>query len=183
MRSLTTSAAMLTLVALLIPASTALALAGSHPPGKLSAPHGDWPKGLLELVNSEGRVHGMWVNASDFFYYRGDAAAFNRFVARYGTVGDTPLKVIIRGGGIPRTGDLEKEAETRFDWELQAVARGWGAPIDPRRPKDKQGYVVTVHLWTGDKIRLDQLDLPAHVEVESAGEIEEFIRKHRQKRK
>ena len=92
---------------------------------------------------------------------------------------DTPLAVVIHTGTRPLTGPLGGERKSPYDWKLEVMRRGWGAPIDPRRPEKEPGYVATVHVWLGDAITLDRLDIPKHVEVRSAGDIERFIERHR----
>ncbi len=128
------------------------------------------------LVNSRDRVHGCWVNQGDFFDYAGDAKAFNTFVAAYGKLPDTPHEVV-HAGRAPKTGPLGKDPTLRYDWRLEVVRRGWGAPTDPARPKDKPGYVVTVHVTVGEALPLEALDVPKGVAVKSAGDVEAFVRK------
>lgn len=173
---------LVTAITVLFSASSVLALGGDHPQGKITELRPEWPKGLMELVNSDGRVQGSWVNQNDFFFFKGDAAAFGKFVERYAKVLDTPLKVVIHAGSIPLTGPLGKPAETSFDWQLRVIRRGWGAPLDPRRPNSDPGYVVTLHLWVSDNITLDQLEIPKQVDVISAGDIEKFIDSHKNNR-
>lgn len=57
-----------------------------------------WPKGLAELVNAENRVHGYFVNWVDVFFFRGETAAFNEFLAKYSQLPDTKLHVVIHPG-------------------------------------------------------------------------------------
>jgi hypothetical protein len=59
------------------------------------------------------------------------------------------------------------------------MRRGWGAPLDPRRPEGEPGYVVTVHVWLSDTITLERIDIPKHVDLRSAGDIERFIERYR----
>ena len=168
----------LALWALAVCTSAALGLGGDHPTGKLVAQHDDWPAGLVDLVNEAGRVRGHWVNQNDFFYYQGDAAALNKFLARYAKLSDTPLTVVLHLAEDQRTGPLGKAATDAFDWKLEVIRRGWGAPLEPLRPKDKPGYVVTVHVWLGSTITLKKLEVPRDVKIQSAGDLEAFIKDH-----
>jgi hypothetical protein len=172
----------LTLSLCLITASEALAVGGDHPAGKKIARdyNHEWPKGLPDLINSGDRVWGHWINQGEFFYYRGDAAALNKFLASFGKLPNTPLAVVLHAGAKPLTGPLGGEQTTPYDWQLEVARRGWGAPLDPRQPEKEPGYVVTVHVWLGDPITLSRLDIPKHVEVRSAGDIERFINTHRE---
>lgn len=163
-------------------ASEGLAVGGDHPPGKIAAEsHKQWPVGLTDLINSADRVAGHWVNQGDFFYYRGDVATLNTFLATYGTLPNTPVAVVLHTGRKPLTGPLGGEQKTAYDWQVEIMRRGWGAPLDPRQTAKEPGYVVTVHVWLGEAITLDRLDVPRHVEIRSAGDIERFINGHRER--
>jgi hypothetical protein len=171
----------LVFVALLSCSPSAWGLGGDHPKGKLNA-QAQWPAGLIDLINSGDRVQGHWVNQNDFFYYKGDAAALQKYLAEYAKIKDTPHTVILHLGSDQRTGPLGDEPTVRFDWKLEVIRRGWGAPLDPARKKDDPGYVVTVHIWLGDQIALSKLDVPKEVNVQSAGDLERFIEAHRMKK-
>ncbi len=164
-----------------VAASEAPAMGSDHPAGKIAAGYNKaWPEGTIDLVNSLDRVGGYWVNQGDFFFYRGDAAALNAFLKGYGNLPETPLAVVLHAGSTPRTGPLGKEPTARYDWQLNVVRRGWGEAIDPRRPSAAPGYVATVHVWLGDAITLDRLDIPKHVEARSADEVGRFVDRHRE---
>jgi hypothetical protein len=170
------SACALALGLLAVWVSSVFAAAGTHSAGKIVEQHADWPKGLVDLVNSDDWISGEWVNQNDYFHYRGSAADFNRFLITYGKLTDTPLTVVMHAGVALVHADLAPES--RSDWELEVIRRGWGAAIDPRRPDDDPGYIVTVHVWLSNEITLDQLQVPKHVDVRSAGDIERFIERH-----
>ncbi|MEI7862108.1 MAG: hypothetical protein WCJ21_05730 [Planctomycetota bacterium] len=161
-------------------ASEAFALGGDHPPGAIAQDYNkEWPKGLPALINSSERVWGQWVNQGDFFYYRGDADAFNAFLASYGTLPSTPWAVVLHAAAKPLAGPLGGEPQIPYDWQVEVMRRGWGPPLDPAQPKNEPGYVVTAHVWLGEAISLDRLVVPKQVEIRSAGEIEQFINSHR----
>ncbi len=110
-----------------------LALGSDHPAGKIAPDYKkDWPAGLTDLINSVDRVGGHWVNQGDFFFYRTDAAALNKFLASYGKLPNSPLAVVLHAGSKPMIGPLAGEQKTPFDWQIEVMRRGWGAPIDPR---------------------------------------------------
>ena len=159
--------------------SFAFALGGDYPEGPLTQQHTDWPTGLFDLANSRERVSGNWVNSNDFFFYRGDAESLKGFLEVYGKVRDTPLKVVLHAGAVPLTGPLGEAKTISFDWQLNVMRRGWGVPLDPRRSKDDPGYVATIHIWLSDKLPLDRLKIPKHIDVSSAGDIQEFIERHK----
>jgi hypothetical protein len=159
------------------------AMGGNHRPGKIGKVHADWSDRLLELINFEGRVHGHWVNANDEFFYRGDTAALNRFLELYGKLEDTPLTVVIHAGSARRSALWGKKPEIAYDWKLLITRRGWGAPSDPKRPKDDPGYVVTVDVWIDGKVELEKLKVPEKIKAVSGGEIEKFVAGHEARRK
>jgi hypothetical protein len=64
---------------------------------------------------------------------------------------------------------------------LKSFGAAGERPLDPRLPKEKPGYVLTVHIGLGDAITLDRLDIPKHVDVRSAGDFERFINAHRKR--
>lgn len=164
---------------LFIPA-VALAIGGDHLPGDITKGYKkEWPAGLSELINSTEWKHGNWVNQNDFFYYAGEPTALNAFLKQYGSLSNTPLSVVIHTGTKPLIGPLGKEQKTPYNWKLEIMRRGWGAPKDPRQPEKEPGYVVTVHIWLGDGMTLANLEIPKHIEVRSGGEIEQFIQEHR----
>lgn len=159
-----------------VSASEVLAAFGVHSTHKIADNYKKgWPRGLPDLINSGDWVLGYWVNQGDFFHYSGDAGAFNKFLTSYGKLPNTPLVVVLHAGGKP-LGDVWKSP---YDWQLEIMRRGWGAPVDPRQPENEPGYVVTVHVWLGEAITLDRLEVPKHIEVRSAGDIERFINTHR----
>ena len=169
----------LVVLLLSVRASETLAFGGDHQPGAIAQDYNkEWPKGLPNLINSGDRVWGQWVNQGDFFYYRRDADAFNTFLAPYGTLPSPPLAVVLHATAKPLTGPLGAEPRIPYDWKVEVVRRGWGPPLDPTQPKNEPGYVVTVHVWLGEAITLDRLVVPKHVEIQSAGDIERFIKSH-----
>ena len=156
----------------------AFGLGGEHPVGQPVGGSSEWPLGLKELANSEGRMLGFFVNANDYFYYAGDTKALNTFLERYAKLKDMPLKVTLHVG--------RKEASTpwpardgrkpaAYQWTLTSMRRGWGAPEDPSALSK---YVVTVDVQLDGVIELDELKVPENVSVESGGEIEKFIARH-----
>jgi len=79
------------------------------------------------------------------------------------------------------TGPLGGKVDQPYVWQLEVMRRGWGAPIDPRRPAATPGYVATVHVWVGEAMPLDKLAVPKHIDVRSAGDIERFIERQRER--
>ena len=143
----------------------------------------DWPAGLKELVSREGRVYGMHMDAPTFgsgyeatsLFFVGDRNAFNQFLEEYAKLRETPLTLILHPGQ-GMTGSLQyDERNIPFDWQVRIVRTG---RLSKAPEKDKPGYMVTVELWLGSKVKLHDLKVPLNVEVKSGGEIERFIAEH-----
>ena len=117
-------------------------------------------------------VHGFMVNWEDTFFFAGDTAAFNKFVEGYGKRDDLKRRVVIHAG--------TKKARSPWDKADRDIPADWsyyvwntGKP-DPRHPAPSQ-----VDVWLGSRIKLEDLRIPANVEVVSGGEIEKFIEQRR----
>src|SRR4051812_22483307 len=83
-------------------APMALAAGGQHAAGPITGTHPDWPDGILTVVNSNGRVYGHWVNANDEFFYQGDTAALNAFLAHLGKI-QLPTVLVIHSASTRRS--------------------------------------------------------------------------------
>jgi len=131
----------------------------------------DLPKDYLEehgqLVKGQIPVHGFMVNWTDTFYYAGDTAAFNKFVEAYSKRTDLKLRVVIHVGTTKASSPWDnKDRNIPADWSFHV----WNAPPDPRNPAPSK-----VDVWLGSRIKLEELRIPANVEVVSGGEVEKFI--------
>ena len=149
------------------------AMGGDHPPGPVHAQNG-WPEGLVELLNRGERIHGIWVNANDFFYFAGDTDAFNECLEQYAVLKNTPLRLILHPG-MGMTGSLGDEKNIPFEWEISVM----------RWHDDPSGVptLVTMELWLGGLVQLDKIRVPLNVEVKAGREIAKFIAEHKSKRK
>jgi hypothetical protein len=145
------------------PTSEALALGADYSKQDLAS------KG--QLVKGQKPVHGYWVNWEDVFFYAGDTAAFNQFVAAYSKTKNARLRVVIHAGARKARSPWDKaDRDIAADWSLYV----WntGAPVAGSKPAPTQ-----VDVWLGSRIKLDELRIPANVEVASGGEIEKFVAK------
>lgn len=158
----------------------ALGLGADHPADRPVVGQNDWPAGLAELLNADGRVGGFFVNASDWFFFQGDAKTFNAWLAKYATLKDTPLRLVLHPGRGTDRRPWSKEGETRLpvDWQVDVINRQWTREAIEEKQPVKAGHDVTVHVFLGGQVRLDDLDVPLDVEVRSGGEIEEFVAHH-----
>jgi hypothetical protein len=149
----------------------------------------DWrlPPGVTKLASSRNRVHGFM---STFGYadlwYAGDAKAFNAYLAEYAGLKALPLQLVIHPAPGSSLRRYVSQPRAHYDWELSVK---WDVALreDPKDDKAEgravttlrpEGFVVTLHLYLSDAVTLDDIVVPANVEVKSGGEIEQFVAKH-----
>ncbi|MFO8013015.1 MAG: hypothetical protein R6X20_06880 [Phycisphaerae bacterium] len=159
-------------------AAPALGMGADHPNDR-PVSHEEWPDGLAEIINTKARVCGFFINASDWFYFKGDTKAFNAVLAAYAKLKDTPLRLVLHPGRCLGKAPWDKGKGTPCEWSIAVTRRGWGAP--KAKPGETGNYVVTVNLWLGGDVALDGLDVPLNVDVASGREIETFVVHHQAK--
>ena len=174
--------AVLIAVTCLTPAGLALVEFGFSPPDEPTPAAPWWPKGLVNVVNSDGRVLCVetvgFGTESDEFMYRGGAAQFNRFLLDYSEVNAAKLRLMIHAGGPPYNLIYADKLDEPFDWQLGISRRlirhkGDGPPEGPR------DFRLAVHVWPSERIPLRDIVAPLNVEVISGREIERFIKTHK----
>lgn len=159
----------------------------------------DWLPGLEKLVSYGGVVYGLHMDAPTFFrgletmhiFFRGDHEAFNEMLKEYAKLADSLkryseskdvlLTLTLHAGrgnvSSAGAGTFARDKNIPFDWKITMTREGTLVPADQRR------YGVTVDLWVGGDVQLDKVRVPRNVNVTSGGEIEDFIAKHKEKRK
>jgi len=156
--------------------SEALALGSDHPQGPVAG-NNLWPEGLKELVNRPDRVHGYFVNETDVFFYNGDSKALNEFLDGNSKLTNTALRVVIHAG--------TKKARSPWDKAERNIPVAWSfhassSPLDGLSVPNAGGRFYTrVDVWLGSQVKLEELRIPANIEVISGGEIEKFIAERR----
>lgn len=136
---------------------------------------------MKDLVNRKRRVHGYWVNETDVFFYDGNTQAFNQFMAGYTKLKNTTLKVVIRPGA--------KKARSPWDKAERDIPVAWSLhisflPLDELDAKKGAGRFYTrVDVWLGSRVRLEEMHIPAGIEVVSGGEIEKYLTERKGGRK
>ena len=158
--------------------TVALALGASHANDQTCS-NKEWPAGLSDTVNTKARVCGFFVNANDWFYFKGDTKAFNSVLAAYGKLKDTPLLLVLHPGRGTAREPWDKGEGTPCEWSIEVIRRGWGAP--KAKPGETGKCVVTIHLWLGGDVALDGIDIPLNVNLRSGAEIEKFVAEHEAK--
>jgi len=133
----------------------------------------DLPKEILAL-QGPNCVHGYMVNWTDTFFYAGDTAAFNKFVEGYSKRNDLKLRVVIHPGTKKARSPWDKaDRDIPVDWSYYVWNTGTPAGGKPAPSQ--------VDVWLGSRIKLEDLRIPANVEVVSGGEIEKFIGERQKK--
>ena len=140
----------------------------------------DWPAGVADVLNSQKPVYAFFVNFQDNYYYSGDAAAFNDFMARYAELSGIPHTLVLhcgRGEVKDRIADsADGQPSYAFDWYVFVVP-----PMIPDGGLDKSSpykRYVTVNLYLGCNIQLSDIKVPGNVTVKPGKEIDQFIKKH-----
>ena len=150
----------------------AFAMGGDIPPGQVNV-QPDWPRELVELLTRQDSVNGIWVNANDFYYYAGDTDTFNEVLKKYAELRNTPLRLILHPGK-GMTGSLGDEPDIPFEWQIGVMK--WHD--DP----SEVPLLVTLELWLGGQVQLENVKAPLNIQVKSGGEVEKFIKIHEGKR-
>ena len=144
-----------------------------------------WPKGAVELANDPHRVAGYWVNQSNVYFFAGDTAAFNAFLARYAALSgeETPHVLTIKPGPGTTTKLSEKEPKIHYDWSLEVTRAGWDAEqrYNPDPKFAQFQTIVQIVLATGGAVDLKAIERPAKVvlKTKSAEGIEAWVMQHR----
>ena len=160
------------LLAVLAYSAPVFAMGGEIPPGQVNV-QPDWPRELVELLTGQDTANGIWINANDFYYYAGDTDTFNEVLKKYAELRNTPLKLILHPGR-GMTGSLGDEPNIPFEWEVRVMR--WHD--DP----SEVPLLVTLELWLGGQIQLEDVKVPLNIQVKSGGELEKFVEIHEGKR-
>src|SRR5262245_47524439 len=129
----------------------------------------DLPKDVL-AEQGPNCVHGYMVNWTDTFFFAGDTAAFNKFVEGYSQRTNLELRVVIHVGTTKARSPWDQvDRNIPADWSYYVWNTGAPVVAGGKRAPSR------VDVWLGSRIKLEDLRIPANVEVVSGGEIEKFI--------
>jgi hypothetical protein len=158
---------------LLVPA-LAWGLGRDYPKGPIGV--SGWPAGLAELVNVDNRVHGFLVNSQDVIFFSGNTKALNDFLMKYSKLANTKLQLVIHTGKLEVRSPWDQAArDIAADWKLSTGLH------DADAKRTAAGMFGTrVDVWLSGSIQLSDLKVPQNVSVKSGGEIESFVKKHRE---
>jgi hypothetical protein len=109
----------------------------------------------------------------------------NDFLAQYAKLTETPLVLVIHPGKAPSEESVGEKFTKRYDWKLDSMYPAFTRDKEWFRKPDGGRWrrVVVLNAWLGGNIRLDELKVPANVEVRSGGEIENFVEDHNRKQR
>ena len=125
----------------------------------LEANYGEWPAGIMPVINHESRVYHTWVNGNEHFYYRGNAAALNDMLEKFAGVRlDVKEVVFLPGPADVRTFDRE---EVACDWQLHLLTglAGHDRPPGGENEVGEKNPTMTVFVGGGN-VRLDEVKIP-----------------------
>lgn len=150
----------------------------------------EWPDNLKALASRDGAVYVKHQNYTPIIgggseetvalFFTGNSEAFNKFLGDYAKLRDLPLTLTVHAG-CGRVWAQSRKA-VRFEWLVTMVRFVPGEVFKADAPKNKVGYEVSVELWLGGNVELDEVKAPGSIEVKSGGEIEDFIAKHQEKK-
>jgi hypothetical protein len=167
-------------MAVLVLAASVFALRVTMPNDKPAVRQEHWPDGVAELVGSRTRVKSYGFNfGADGYYYAGDAKAFNAFVGEYAKLKGGALVLTIHPGLGIKGRAARTDPDTRFDWMLSIDGPNRRAAARRDGPAK---FPATLHLYLGDNIGLDELQVPLEVEVKAGAELDDFVSEHAARR-
>ena len=156
---------------LLLRCDCVLALGGDYPPGMPLLVPTNWPTGLADLRDNQGRVHGYCVNSEDLFFYSGDAASFNRFLTNYAALPITSHTLALHRGSGTAKSPWNHGQGVRCDWKMYIGPRwrqaAFNKPAAEAREiiRNNPGYAVRLELWLNGGVNFAEVKVPANVTV------------------
>ncbi|MCU0709455.1 MAG: hypothetical protein MUF23_14290 [Pirellula sp.] len=149
--------------------SSAFGMGSDHKKGTLP-PHDGWIAGTYEAVNLPCRVHGYWINSSDTLFYKEGNDVLERTLQKLSSIQGLTVRVILHPGKGVAKSPWSKEVLDSADWTVTIAGKEAITQVQNH---------VTVDVWLGGNIALDDLKIPEAIAVESGNEIEAYIEKRR----
>ena len=134
-----------------------------------------------------GCVGGLNSAHGDTAYFRGDTERLNEKLALLAK--DAPkfksIKVVLHAGAksvdpaeeAPQTGfeDQVRDQRVPIDWSVLRACSFDKVAAGICKHDEKS---IIIDVWIGAAIRLDDLNIPSELTVQSAGELEDFAKRH-----
>ena len=122
-----------------------------------------WPN-VMPVINDAHRVCHTWVNGNEHFYFAGDTTALNAAFQNFVAIKAGRLTIVLRPGP-GKTNSFISEKSIAFNWNLHLLG-GIAQYMSTRELAsniwDPSPYL---HVYVGDAIKLDDLEIPEGVEV------------------
>ncbi len=141
----------------------------------------EYPKGFEELVNGTNRIAGYEVNSESVFFFSGSARDFTSFLEAYSKIRAAEAHQLVLHDGVGQARSPWARSSQPCDWKLYSAPRGrleafrlmeqgTNSPATVRAvAQDHTNYVLAVHFWTGGRIALNEVRIPANIHT-SKGE-------------
>ncbi len=166
----------------LLLSSQSFGMGGNHDPNQPIYGNDGWPPDLVKAMNGAECVGGFWVNQSDWFFFKGETRAANRFFEKCGRYEKTLTRVVLHpGSGFGQT-PWDKE-RVPCDWMVSVERRGWTQPKKFEGVPEDVDLLIVIDLWLGGDIHLHKVKIPVSIDVKSDGKIEKFVAAHKISRK
>ena len=125
-----------------------------------------WSRPLVDLLNATKRVGGLGRGNESLFFFRGDTAAFNRFLEGCERIGEGPVHVRIH----PRSNDGKRsmawhldhknDPDSGFDWRLYLMPRNRAAGRARPPPVPPPGGIhAQIDVWVDRDIDVSRMRL------------------------
>jgi hypothetical protein len=134
---------------------------GSHPFEDTN--YKEWPN-VLPVINDRNRVYHSWVNGDERFYFAGDTEALNASLKNFSGIKAERLTVVLHPGP-GKTGTFNNRMTFTFNWQLHLL--GGIATVMAKEHLGDNIWDPTpyMHVYVGEAIKLDEIDVPAGVNV------------------
>ena len=146
-------------------------MGSNHKPGDLP-PHSGWPVGVYEAVNQPNRVHGYWINSSDILFYKGSNTDLQKMTTELVNAKVAAVQVVLHACAGVAKSPWSKDRIDTADWSV-TISGDYAVT----KTQDK----IRIDLWLGGSLTLDKLRLPKSVTIKSGGEIDSYIKRHRER--
>ncbi len=137
----------------------------------------EYPKGFEELVNATNRIAGYDVNCESVFFFSGNAQDFTRFLEAYSNIRVAEEHQLVLHDGVGEARSPWAKSGRPCDWKLYSAPRGRlesfrlmeqgtnSLATVRAAAQDHTNYVLLVHFWTGGRIALKEVHIPANINI------------------
>lgn len=165
------SISLLALALLLTIPTTTQAAGSDHRIDQIGRSTG-WKPGYYEVIKQPNLVHGYWINTFDVFFFKGFNEDLIKQLNELEKIEGFKTEVIIHAKlGVAKSPWKDARIVNYADWSLTTYGSF---------SKDRKND-LTIDIYLGGDLQLEDLEIPQSFTVKSAGDIEEFIQLHNKK--